>query len=497
MTVALPEFPALERDIDVDVLVVGAGLTGVTTAYLMAQEGVRVALIDRARIASADTARTTAHLTYVTDQRIHELQSKFGDDAARLFWQGGAAAIDAIESIIEETGGDAQFARMPGYLHAPIGKDPERELALLRKDAEVARALGFDATFMDRTPAGNMPGVQFANQAKFHPRAYIKGLLPVIERSGGQIFENTAFESVEDGDRMIVKANGRTIRCDYLVIATHNPLMGKRGALVAALFQTKLALYTSYVFGARMPKGSMPPGLYWDTQDPYEYSRVEDRQDDQYVIFGGKDVKTGQERDPEDVFNQLEARMREVFPKAQAERRWLGQVVETDDGMPFIGESEEREFIATGFCGNGFTLGTLSALMARDRFLKRDNPWFGLLDVRRKPFHGGAWRYVEENVDYPYYLVRDWLRPAEADNLDAVGKDQGKIVRHGGKKVAAYCDAEGQLTLLSPACTHMKCLVRWNAADRSWDCPCHGSRFGPTGEVMSGPAEEPLPRLHE
>lgn len=498
MNVTLPEFPALAQDIDVDVLVVGAGLTGITTAYLLLQEGVRVALIDREKVASGDTARTTSHLTYVTDARLHHLASKFGADAARKFWEAGALAIDTIESIVEETGNDVEFVRVPGYLHTRIGQEPSRkEIEALRKDAELAQSFGFDATFVESTLYGGVPGVRFAQQAKFHPRRYLKGLLAEIQRRGGMVFENTALQSVEDGDPLIVQTNGRKIRCKYLVIATHNPLMGKRGALTASLFQTKLALYTSYVLGARLPPGAIPEGLYWDTHDPYEYLRIEERDDHLYAIFGGEDVKTGQERNTEEVFDKLTRRLHELLPQATIDRRWLGQVVETDDGMPFIGENEQREFIATGFCGNGFTLGTLSALMARDRYLGRGNPWLSLLAVNRSPFHAGSWRYVQENVDYPYYFVRDRLRRAEAGSVDQVGRSEGKIVSYQGKKAAAFRDEAGQLTLLAPQCTHLKCLVKWNSADRTWDCPCHGSRFQPTGEVLSGPAEQPLQRLHE
>ena len=496
MPAPLPQFPALDRDIDVDVLVVGAGVTGITTAYLMSQEGIRVALIDQRRVATGDSARTTAHLTYVTDERLHQLVKNFDREAARLFWQGGVLAIDTIESIVEETGADTECARVPGYLHAPIGDDPGKHVDSLRKDAELARSLGFEATFMEQVPYAGLPGVRFANQARFHPRRYLGALLPAIEQQGGLIFEHTAFEAVNDGEPMTVRANGRNIRCGYLVLATHNPRIGKKGALTAALFQTKLALYTSYVLGARLPAGTVPEALFWDTQDPYDYLRINDRSDHQYVVFGGADVKTGQEGDTEEVFAKLTTRLRKVLPQAQLERRWLGQVIETDDGMPFIGENESREFIATGFRGNGYTLGTLSALIARDCYLKRDNPWLSLFDVNRSPFHGGTWTYLQENVDYPYHLVRDRLRRAEADTPDAVGRDEGKIIRHDGRKVAAYRDGQGQLTLLAPECTHMRCLVRWNSADRSWDCPCHGSRFRPTGEVLSGPAEKPLQRLH-
>src|SRR5205807_2525500 len=203
------------------------------------------------------------------------------------------------------------------------------------------------------------------------------------------------------------------IRCEYLVIATHTPLMGKSSTGSATLFQSKLALYTSYVLGARLPRGLVPEALFWDTTEPYYYLRVDSRAGaDDYAIFGGEDVKTGQEKDPEKVFADLAEQLKKVLPAAEIQNRWLGQVVETNDGLPFIGENEGRQFVATGFCGNGFTLGTLSAIMARDRYLRRNNPWFDLFRVDRKKFHGGAWRYLKENLDYPFYLVRDRLARA-------------------------------------------------------------------------------------
>jgi nitrite reductase/ring-hydroxylating ferredoxin subunit len=188
--------------------------------------------------------------------------------------------------------------------------------------------------------------------------------------------------------------------------------------------------------------------------------------------------------------------MKRWLPQAEVRHRWLGQVVETNDGLPFVGETAEHQFVATGFCGNGFTLGTLAALMARDRFLKRVSPWDDLLDVQRKKLLGGTWRYLTENADYPYYLLRDHL--ASAENMDpaSLAPGQGRIVQWQGKKTAAYRDPHGQLILLSPICPHLQCVVHWNDADKTWDCPCHGSRFKATGEVWSGPAESPLEKVN-
>jgi nitrite reductase/ring-hydroxylating ferredoxin subunit len=303
------------------------------------------------------------------------------------------------------------------------------------------------------------------------------------------VFENTEASEIEP-DPLVVHAGRYKIRCNYLVIATHNPLMGKTGLVSATLFQTKLMLYTSYVLGAKLPPGTLPEALFWDTTDPYYYLRVDQKQDHDYIIFGGRDQKTGQEEGPR--FESLEADLKRILPQASVQDHWMGQVVETNDGLPFIGESAGQQFIATGFCGNGFTLGTLSAIMARDRFLRRENPWFDLFAVNRKKFHGGTWRYLKENLDYPYYFFRDRIAGAPDGNPDQLILGQGKVMKFQGKKLAAYRDENGKVSLLSPVCTHLNCVVRWNNEDKTWDCPCHGSRFKPTGEVLAGPAESPL-----
>src|SRR5690606_39222571 len=275
-------------------------------------------------------------------------------------------------------------------------------------------------------------------------------------------------------------------------LATHNPLSGSLGTIRAALFQTKLSLYTTYVLGAHLPPGSVADALFWDTSDPYEYLRIEPRKDHQLVIFGGADAKTGQASD-EHAFEALERRLHARLPAAQVRRRWLGQVIETDDGLPFIGEHAPGEFIATGFAGNGYTLGTLAAMMARDAFLGRTNPWAELLRVERKPFHGGLLGYVRENLDYPRYLLGDRLGGAHEWDLDHVPVGEGRIVALDAGKCAVYRGEDGQLSIHSAVCTHMKCLVRWNGAAGTWDCPCHGSRFSTRGEVLAGPAQHPLP----
>ena len=491
----LPEFDRLQNDVEVDVAIVGGGLTGITAAYLLKKAGARVALIERRRCASVDTGHTTAHLTSVTDLRLHQVVKKFGKECGRAFWDAGNVAIDQIHDIVRNENIDCEFKWVPGYLHASLrdrGGTDDREN--LKRDAELGSELGFGAEFIEVVPYCNKPGIRFPNQAKFHPLKYLAALLQGIPGNGSHVFENSEASAFEEKP-LAVKVGDRKVRCEFMFIATHNPLMGNTGMFSATLFQTKLALYTSYVLGAKVPAGTVPEALYWDTGDPYYYLRIDRRADSDYAIFGGEDCKTGQEDDPAAVFLRLEEEMKKWLPKAEVQHRWLGQVVETNDGLPFIGETAERQFVATGFCGNGFTLGTLAAMMARDQFLKRPNPWRDLLDVHRKKLLGGTWRYITENVDFPYYFLRDRMARVESCSLDEILPGQGKIVSLDGRKVAASRDVRGQLHLLSPVCTHLKCIVHWNDADRTWDCPCHGSRFTTTGEVISGPAEGPLQKL--
>ena len=487
----LPQFESLSNDLEADVVIIGGGLTGITAAYLLKEAGAKVALLERQRCAAADTGHTTAHLTYVTDERLHHLVKVFGKDAAQAFWEAGVEAIDRIFDIVQSKKMECVFSWVPGYLHGSLDKENKKDQESLEEDAQLARELGFDADFVNSVPYANRPGVRFANQAKFHPLKYLAPLLESIPGDGSHVFENTEVSEVEP-DPLIVHAGKYKVRCSYLVIATHTPLVGKANLVKATLFQSKLALYTSYVLGAKLPRGVVPEALYWDTTDPYYYLRVDPQADHDYIIFGGEDVKTGQEKDAKIVFARLEKKLKEVLPQVQVQHRWLGQVVQTNDGLPFIGESAGKQFVATGFCGNGFTLGTLSAVMARDRYLGRKNPWFDLFRVDRKKFHGGAWRYIKENLDYPYYMLRDRMARAESDSVDDLEIGEGKIIKLEGKKFAAYRGEDGKVTLLNPVCTHMKCIVRWNSADKTWDCPCHGSRFKPTGEVFSGPAESPL-----
>jgi glycine/D-amino acid oxidase-like deaminating enzyme/nitrite reductase/ring-hydroxylating ferredoxin subunit len=506
-SVALPRFRSLDRDLHVDVAIVGGGITGITAAYLLKRSGKDVALLERRRCLRGDTGHTTAHLTCVTDMRLSELVKSFGADHARATWDAGLAAIAQIDGIVRTEAIECGFAWAPGYLHAPQRpptSDGEQEERMLRAEANQIAELGFDARYLSRVPFMNVPGVELIGQARFNPSQYLAALLARVHGGGSYVFEETNVDDVkadDSGRPMTLSAGDRTISCDYLITATHNPISGRAGFLSTTLLQTKLALYTSYVVAGRIPSGSIPDALFWDTSDPYNYMRLvrhpagagaRDGANEDVVIYGGADHKTGQVDDTRARFARLEADLKRLVPAVAITHRWSGQVIETNDGLPFIGEIAPRQFAATGFSGNGMTFGTLSAMMASDAATGRVNPWRELFDIDRTKIRGGLWDYLAENKDYPYYIVRDRFAGAEGRSLRALERGEGKLLDIDGERVAAYRAEDGSVTMRSPVCTHMGCTVQWNSAERTWDCPCHGSRFSPKGEVLGGPAESPL-----
>jgi glycine/D-amino acid oxidase-like deaminating enzyme/nitrite reductase/ring-hydroxylating ferredoxin subunit len=487
----IERFPRLQSNVSIDALVVGAGITGITSAYLLKKAGLTVALIERERVASIDTGHTTAHLTYVTDVELQQLVRDFGEDHAQAAWDAGAAAINEIQSIEEGEGIECEFTRVPAYVHARVGGDSKKEVSSLKKEADLATKLGFDAAYLESAPYFNLPAVRFADQAKFHPRKYLRCLIAKIPGDGSHVFEKSAATEF-DAKKRRVKVNRNWISFDRVVIATNNPLVGLGSISSATLFQTKLSLYTSYALGARLVSNTLPEALFWDTREPYDYLRIDRHHAFDYLIYGGEDHKTGQKKQTESAYARLYARLKKIIPKAHVDHRWSGQVISTPDGLPYIGENAEHQFVATGYCGNGITFGTVAAIMARDWATGRRNPWADLFAVDRKKIKGATWNYLRENKDYPYYMIKDRLARPEADSVRELKIGEGMIIGSRGKKHAVFRDDNGKLCKLSPVCTHLGCIVRWNAAESTWDCPCHGSRFKATGQVIAGPAEKAL-----
>ena len=495
--VSLPRFPALQRSFDADVVVIGAGLTGITTTLLLRDAGCRVALVERGRVGGVDTGCTTAHLTPVIDARLDTLASSLGRDHAQAVWDAGWAAIHQIDDLASRLDIDCDFRWVPGFLHVAVdvaidadANELTRERERLRDEAELAQTFEFDASFLDEAPLVRTPAMRLEHQAKFHPRKYLRGLLNALRDDRVDVFEEAAAEVVGDG----VKVGSQSIRAPWVVIATHNPLQGRQGFLEASTLQTRLALYTSYVVRAELADAH-DEALFWDTSSPYRYLRIDEVEGKTFAIAGGADHKTGQADDPERCYAEVESWLTRIAPHAKVTERWSGQVLETPDSLPIIGTVAERQFVATGFAGNGMTFGTLAAMMARDLITGVANPWQHLFDADRSIIARGPWKYLTENIDYPYYLIRDRFAGAIGRSLRTIRRNTGVVVEVDGQAVAAYRNEKGKLITLSPVCTHLGCRVHWNGTDHTWECPCHGSRFQPTGEVIAGPAERPLEQI--
>ncbi|MBL8879759.1 MAG: FAD-dependent oxidoreductase [Phycisphaerales bacterium] len=485
-----PRFPALDGDHDFDVAIIGAGITGATAAYLLQKAGLRVVVLERHRCGQGETSATTAHLTYVTDARLTDLADRYGREQARNVWNAGRDALDQMDSLVRELQIDCGFTRVPGYLTAALDRtDPDA--ALLDRECELAAALGFSARRVDRAPVFGRPAIEFANQAIIHPGRYLSGLLWAASNAGCRIFENSAAKHfASEGGRLRIQANGHTITCPYVIIATNMPLTGVSSTITATLLQTKMSGYTSYAIAGAVPHGRVQPVCLWDVGDPYYYLRTLSGPDSDWVIFGGLDRKTGQDNNPRSRFDQLRGKLSTYLPGVNWRHEWCGQIVESQDDLPLIGETHPQQFICTAYSGNGLTFGTCAALMARDGVLRRDNPWFRIFDPKRALQPGRWWRYIKENADYPYFLVKD--RIAHDAAFESIAPGQGAIVSMNGTRTAVHRDEFGAATLLSPVCPHLGCIVHWNNAAHTWDCPCHGSRFAPNGDLLSGPAESGL-----
>lgn len=483
-------YPQLHEDIQVDVLIIGGGITGVGAAHLLSQDGLRVALVEKNQLGSGDTGHTTAHLTYMTDTRISDLVATCGVENTQLAWEAGKEAMEHIHSLAGKLDQDVGLREVPGYLVAALESDIAKERTRLIRETKQAADMGFDVEFLEKIPPTNLPGIRFQNQMKFHPLRYLTAVAARAHSQGARIFENTDITAIEERPNRATSANHRRIDYKHLIIATHMPMQGNRSVAASMLFQTKLASYSTYAIAAKIPTGLLEEMIWSDTAEPFNYIRVDRRTDGDYIIFGGADHKTGQAESTAEHFYSLERSMQRMLGSYHETHRWSGRVVETLDGLPYIGETPEGNFIATGFSGNGMTFGTAAAIMAHDKITGRSNPWEKAFHPRRREL-AALPTYIHENKDFPYRLVRDRLKTPDDDGRP-LAPGEGRVIKSGGNHVAICCDSYGNQHQCSAVCSHLGCLVSWNDSEQTWDCPCHGSRFTPDGTVIGGPAEHDL-----
>lgn len=480
-------FPTLENDISADICIVGAGIVGLTCAYTLVKQGKSVIILDQDSIPGGQTVRTTAHLTWVLDDRYYELEKLFGEKGSRLAAESHSAAIDYIEKIIQEEKIDCDFERVDGYLFVP----PEDLKEILEKEFSAIQKTGMRVKKAERAPFSSSfdagPCLLFPRQAQFHILKYLQGLIQIIIKNGGKIFSHTHAQAIEDDSPCLVKtSSGFTISSQSVIVATCTPINNR------FYIHTKQAAYRTYVIAASIPKSSVPKGLYWDTLDPYHYIRIQKNSTDlqsDWLIIGGEDHKTGQDSAIESQYETLEKWAKLRFPMiGKIGYRWSGQVFEPVDSLAFIGRNPGNKniYISTGDSGNGMTHGTIAGILLPDLILGKHNPWKELYEPSRKTI-AALPDYLQENFN-AFCQYKDWMTPGERKKIDALAPEEAIILREGLKKIAVYKDLQNKIHINSAFCPHLGGCLRWNKDEKSWDCPIHGSRFDGCGHIINGPA---------
>ena len=486
-----PLHPRADGDVRADVAVIGGGIVGITTALLLAEAGASVVLLEAGRLAGGTSGNTTAKVTSQHGLIYDELRSRHGADTARRYGEANEAALAWIAARVARDAIDCDFRRQPAYAYVTSAERRER----VEREAEAAVAAGLPATLVDETPLpfAVEAAVRFDDQAELHPRKYLFALAARLDAiPGARVFERShAVEVGRHQGRQVAKGPGFRVLAERIVVATHYPFLDR------SLAFARLHPARSYAIACRIA-GDPPAGMHISGEQPTRSVRaVPTTSGEQLLLVGGEGHKTGTESDTELRYERLEAFAREHWDVRSVEHRWSAQDPSTLDKLPYVGRllpQDAAVLMATGFAKWGITGGTAAALLLADLCLGRDAMWADLFDPNRLTLRQSAPTFVKENAQVATRLVGDRLHRPDPRPIENLRPGEGAIVAHDGERVAAARDDDGTLHAVSARCTHLGCLVRWNGAERSWDCPCHGSRFAPDGTVLEGPAVHRLER---
>lgn len=485
--------PPLESDARCDLVVIGSGIAGLSSAYEAARLGADVVVIDRGEIAGGMTARTTAHLVSEIDDRYFELIDAVGEGSARLYHESQVAAINRIEAICRDEVIHADFERLPGYLIPAERKHMEE----LEKEFDACRKLGVKVEWTDQAPYDLIHGtkaLKFGAQGRFHPLKYCFGLMRAIEKLGGRLHGGTAYVGHdEDEEGVLVKTEqGPAIRAGAAMFATNSPVNDR------VAIHTKQVPMRTYALAGRVPAGKVEDALIWDTLWPYHYVRLQPAGDGQdWLIVGGEDHRTGTADDMERRFADIEAWTRDRFPSfGKVAYRWSGQVMEPVDCMPYSGrDGSDRIYVHSGDSGTGMTNGVAGALNFIALYRNERARFAALFDPARKPASTYALGEYVKGQGAVVANLAEYVESGEIDSIDAIPPGEGAILRRGLAKHAVYRAEDGSVVERSAVCTHVGCIVHWNSFEKCWDCPCHGSQFQPDGSVLNAPAIRPLAKV--
>jgi glycine/D-amino acid oxidase-like deaminating enzyme/nitrite reductase/ring-hydroxylating ferredoxin subunit len=482
------EFGPLDRPLAVDVAVLGGGIVGISTALLLKRAGMTVAVVEAERVGTGVTGHTTAKLSSLHGLAYDRISSSFGDDGARAHGEANQAGIEQIAQWVEDEGIDCDFRRKPNYTYAASRED----LGDIEREVEAAQRAGLPASYTEETdlPYPVAGAIRFDAQAEFHPRRFLLALAALIPGDGSHVFEHTRATGVSEGTPCRVETTGAPLTAGDVVVATHFPILDR------GLYFARIHPERSYALGLRV-RGATPQGMYISSNQPTRSIRSHPMADGEILIVGGEGHKTGQGGDTLERYRALERFAREHWEVESVEYQWSSQDNEAVDQVPYIGKLaplSRRLYTATGFKKWGLAQGVAAGMILEDLILGRKNPWAELYDPGRMKPLASAKDLLTENANVATRFVGDRLTKRGGRDASDLAPGEGDIARLDGEKVAAFRDEEGELHAVSAICTHMGCQLNWNSGDRSWDCPCHGSRFTPDGEILHGPAVRPLER---
>ncbi len=498
------KFNQLHQNLNCDVIVVGGGIAGLTIGYELLENNYSVIVIEDGYIGSGESGRTTAHLTYVLDERYFSLIESYGIEKVKLIAESHIDAIAKIESIVKKENINCDFLRLNGYLFL----HPSDTSDSLNKEFKAAVELGLPVSIENNTPGLKDKSKQclnFRNQAQFHPLKYLNGLSEAIIRKGGQIFTGTHAKEITS--KVIITDNGRTVTGNNIVIATNSPVNNK------LVMHLKQYAYRSYVISVLVPKDSILMSIWWDTGDnekrgyrpPYHFARLQSYSETHDVLIcGGEDHSTGQasaEGIPEeDRYSYLEKWCKEHFETSDVINRWSGQILYSMDGLAYIGRNPndaDNIFITTGDSGNGMTYANIASELIADLINGKENKYETIYSPKRFDILKSGTVFFKEVIGgFFSYLQNKDISDNIGETLE-LKQTEGRVFKYEGSKFAVYKDENNKLHILNPKCSHLGCIINWNNDEKSWDCPCHGSRFNVFGEVINGPANEPLEYYNE
>ena len=485
--VTAPEtgFPTLQEEITTDVVIVGGGITGVTLALNLAEQGASAVLLEARDLGFGSTGNSTGNLYETISRGIRRIVDRWGEDTAHAVTSARRAAVEQIERRVQEYNIACGFRRCPLYRYATSDHAQET----IEKEYQGSLKAGLTARLENALPSPfpppHGPVLVLDNQAQFHPQTYVRGLARQAAVRGCRIFENSAVLEVDTDQRVVRTASGK-VTAREIVFATHTP----KGSHVV---QAEMTVNREYGLATRIAGNSFPFGIFWGNGVDRLSVRTVDTDDATFLVCVGEEHKTGQ-ADTEISFDRLETAARAYLDIRDVELRWSAQNYSPADSLPYIGRDPSDCFIATGFETDGLTYGTLAASLIADQIAGRDNAFAPVVKASRFQPLRGAKGMIDENVTVMKSFIKDYVTDRKSIPLSQLASGEGAIIEFEKETLAAYRDPAGALFAVSPVCTHMKCKVHWNSVETSWDCPCHGSRFAPDGTVIEGPATEPLQR---